>query len=289
MLGPRPAVRRARAAVAAAACVLALAPAGARADSAPQIAFGPIVAGRPQVGARLVASAIVSGDPAPTVAWTWLRCARTTGRCAPISGATTRTYAVVADDAGSVLRVRLQASNGGGSADARSAATAVIAPAPQPAAAPTPTPSPTPAPTPAAAAPPAPAPVPSPPPVAAPQPPGAPPLLDPFPVVRIKGLFTATGSRITLFTVKAPRRARVTVSCRGRGCPRHRYRPAAGSARLRPFERSLRAGTRLVVVVAEPGFVGKYTVIVIRRHVAPWRSDRCLVPGTSRPVRCTGL
>ncbi len=116
-----------------------------------------------------------------------------------------------------------------------------------------------------------------------------PPLLDPFPVVRIKGVLTLVGARITLFTVSAPRAAQVTVACRGRDCPRRRYRPARGAARLRPFERPLRAGTQLTVSVAEPGFVGKVTAIVIRRRAAPRRTDRCLVPGALHPVPCGAL
>jgi hypothetical protein len=119
--------------------------------------------------------------------------------------------------------------------------------------------------------------------------PAAPRLLTPFPVVRIKGVLTPQGARVTLFTVRAPRGARVTVVCRGGGCPVRRWGPARGSARLRPFERPLRSGTTLTVTVTRASFVGKLTVIVIRRGAPPRRVDRCLVPGASRPLRCSAL
>jgi len=34
--------------------------------------------------------------------------------------------------------------------------------------------------------------------------------------------------------------------------------------------------------------VGKFTRFRIRRGKAPLRADRCLVPGSSRPVACPG-
>src|SRR3954463_15571616 len=111
MLGPRPAVWRVCTAVAAAAIVAALAPAPARADSSPRIVAGPVIVGNPHVGAQLVASATVTGDPPPTATWAWLRCAHSSGPCSVIAGATTRTYEVVAADQGSVLRVRLRVTN----------------------------------------------------------------------------------------------------------------------------------------------------------------------------------
>jgi hypothetical protein len=194
---------------------------------------------------------------------------------------------VVPADLDAVLRVRLRVASTAGSDEARSAATAAVAPAPALVATPTPTATPSPMPTPApvfdvpSAAPPPPPPVV----VAAPSP-SRPPLLKPFPVIRIKGVLTAYGARVTLFSVRAPRSARISVLCRGRDCPRRRFRPPPGPRRLRPFERDLRAGTRLEVAVTRRGYVGKFTVIVIRRQAPPSRSDRCLMPGAKRPVRC---
>ena len=38
--------------------------------------------------------------------------------------------------------------------------------------------------------------------------------------------------------------------------------------------------------MTKPGYVGKLTAFVIRRHAEPRRSDRCLNPGKTRPVTC---
>jgi hypothetical protein len=56
--------------------------------------------------------------------------------------------------------------------------------------------------------------------------------------------------------------------------------------RVARFERSLRAGTRLVITVVKDDRIGKHTVIVIRRGKAPLRTDRCLVPGQRRASAC---
>jgi hypothetical protein len=114
--------------------------------------------------------------------------------------------------------------------------------------------------------------------------------ITPFPVVRIKGVLTATGARVTLFTVRARRGARIAVRCRGTTCPRRRWaRRADRLTHLRPYERELAARTRITVLVTAPRRIGKHTTIVIRRGIPPWRRDRCVMPGTSRPVRCPDL
>ena len=289
---------------AAAVLTAALLPGSARAATAPKILTGPTISGTAQVGAALTAKATWSGDPAPTATWGWLRCARATGGCSAIAGATNPVYRPVAADVGRVLRVRLRVTNTAGNAEARSEPTAAVAaaPTPTPTATPVRTPTPTPTstptatPTPTATASPtvtppvvAPVPEPAPPaPVVAAQPltEAAPPLLRPFPVVRIKGVLTPAGAKVTLLSVRAPRKARVTVACSGRGCPVRRYKAPEPTGRLRPFERELRAGIRLDVRITEPGFMGKSTVILIRRQAAPKRTDRCIPPGKTRPVRC---
>jgi hypothetical protein len=120
----------------------------------------------------------------------------------------------------------------------------------------------------------------------APEAPLVPLAFNPFPVVRITGLLTATGVRVTLLSVRAPRDVRIDVDCMGSDCPARHYTPPAGKHRLRKFERDLKAGTRLEVRVTKPGYIGKYTAFVIRHHAEPKRSDRCLEPGAIRPVRC---
>ena len=276
----------------------------ARAVSVPQITAGPVISGTAQVGAVLTATATWQGSPAPTPAWAWLRCPRATGSCDVIAGATSTSYRITQSDATAVLRVRLRVTNADGFDERRSApdgrggagAHADADPDPgRPRPHPTPTPSATPTATPTgtetptarttvvtASASPVPAVTASP--VATPAPP--PRLLRPFPVVRIKGVLTARGARVTLLSVRAPRGSRVTVACRGSDCPSRRYTSPASTGRLRPFERALGAGTRLEVRVTKAGFIGKSTVIVIRRQAAPKRTDRCLPPGAKRAVRC---
>ena len=109
----------------------------------------------------------------------------------------------------------------------------------------------------------------------------------PFPVVRMRGRLTATGARVSLLSVRAPRAAKVTVRCKGR-CPTARWAPASAQAQLtraRAFERSLRSGTRITVTVTRHGYIGKRTTFVIRRGRAPSRIDNCLNT-RGRVTRC---
>ena len=269
---------------------LLILPAAAHADTKPVITQPPAITGTPQVDNELAAGAVWTGDPKPTATWAWQRCAKATGGCNPIAGASTERYRVVQADVGRFLRVRVKVTNAAGSVTAQSEPTTVVlaGPTPTPTATPTASPEPTvtPAPTPAAQ----PAPAATSPPVSAPvvvAPTALVPLaLDPFPVVRIKGRLTPKGARVTLLTVRAPRNVRIEVDCTGTDCPARHYRAPAGRRRLRRFERALRAGTRLEVRVTKPGYVGKFTAFVIRRDAEPKRSDRCLAPGATRPERC---
>ena len=112
-------------------------------------------------------------------------------------------------------------------------------------------------------------------------------MLRPFPTVRIRGRLTLNGARVTLLVVRSPRGALISARCRGGGCPVRRVtRTARARTRLRAFERVLRAGTRLDIIVTRTGFIGKWTTIIIRRGNAPWRADRCVKPGRSRPSAC---
>jgi hypothetical protein len=104
--------------------------------------------------------------------------------------------------------------------------------------------------------------------------------------VRIKGRIGNSGARVTLLSVRAPSGARIVISCRGAGCPARRRASIAALQRFPAFERTLRAGIRLTIVVSKPGFVGKWTEIVIRRGLAPRRSDRCVMSGARTPERC---
>ena len=118
--------------------------------------------------------------------------------------------------------------------------------------------------------------------------------LEPFPTVRIRGRTTTTGVRLSLLAVRAPAGSVVKLRCSGRSCPaksvlaRVRSRRATGNVRFRRLERRLRAGTVVRVFVTRRGVIGKYTRFRIRRLALPVRTDRCLVPGSSKPVRCPG-
>jgi hypothetical protein len=269
-----------------------LAPAAAEARPA-RIKERPVVVGTAQVGAMLEAQgAEWDGDPEPVATWQWLRCdgpGADTRSCREIDGATTPVYTVTPADLGKRLRALLTVRNEDGWAWALTSSTAAVAAAPEPV--PDPSPEPGPAPEPATSpAPAAPAP-------AAPAPAGGvreeqasrpARMMSPAPIVRIRGRLTRTGARITLLTVRAPRGARITLRCAGRGCPAGRWARTASLIRITRFETVLRAGARLVIAVTKPGRIGKRTTIVIRRGKAPRRIDRCLVPGARKAVRCTG-
>ncbi len=134
------------------------------------------------------------------------------------------------------------------------------------------------------------APVPAPAPAPGTPPPGetAPVMMSPFPTVRIAGSVLPRGALVRLRSVRAPRGARIRARCRGEGCPAASVARTSttGLVRLRRFERRLRAGIRIGIFVRKSGTIGKYTRFLIRAGRPPARVDRCLIPGSSRPVRC---
>jgi len=264
--------------------------ASAQDGGVPWVTVDPVIAGTPREGQTLTTTAEWIGDPMPTAAWRWQRCSAAAS-CSSIAGATSDRYIAAAADVGSALRVRLTVTNTKGEDVHYSELTAVVQAAPPP-----PPPSPTPTPTPSTStSTPTPNPTSTPSVMPAPVPPAVtpasvlPPLLDPFPVVRIRGLLTPTGARITLFTVRVPSDVKVAVRCRGASCPSQRFAGRSSSEsliRLRRFERRLRAGTRLSIKVTQPGRIGKWTTILIRRGAAPKRSDRCAYPQVRLPAPC---
>jgi hypothetical protein len=115
-------------------------------------------------------------------------------------------------------------------------------------------------------------------------------LMSPFPIVRIVGRLTRRGARITLLSVSAPRRARVTLRCKRGRCP---YRRVSVRVRRRAvvfkrMRRNFGSGTVIELFVSQPGRIGKYTRFRIRRDRAPARVDLCLMPGATRGSRCPG-
>jgi hypothetical protein len=119
-------------------------------------------------------------------------------------------------------------------------------------------------------------------------------LMQPFPVVRIAGTETASGVKLGLLRVQQmPAGAKITVRCTGRGCPIKVARRVAVSSKrgaatveFRGFERSLRFGITLEVLVSKPGEIGKYTRFAIRRGKLPERVDMCLELAGVKPVVC---
>jgi hypothetical protein len=262
-------------------------PAAAGADTKPAFTYGPVIVGEAFVGSTLTVAATWTGAPVPTVKYAWGRCPPTSNTCTKIDKADAVEYTVTAADLGYRLAVQVTLTNKQGTITAPSPPTAVVTAAPP--------------------APPPPPPSPPPPPRQDPVTPGPPPLVTiapsvttapsasktprpalmrPFPVVRIRGYFAPKGARITLLAVRGPRTARIRVRCLGVGCPVATLALSSAPARLHPFERFLPAGTRLQISVARPGRIGKYASFLIRAHRAPMRTDRCLLPGRSRPTRC---
>jgi hypothetical protein len=229
------------------------------------------IQGSAVVGQTLGAAFEAAGDPVTKIEYQWRRCkADKPDDCSDIKDAKAATYTVTPSDLGFRLRVRVKVRNSAGDDEDQSFPTAIVT-APQP------------SPTPAAPPPAAFASSPSPADIA----PGGPRLLRPFPVVRVAGYVRSHGSRIVLFSVKAPRGAKIDVRCKGPRCPlRHRtFRPG----RIKPLERYLPAGMAITIRVTRPGFIGKYTHVVIRSRKRPRRQDACVLPGDTRPRPCQGL
>jgi hypothetical protein len=292
-LGP---IRRAWIVLTVAALASAAAPAAASAQSGePRITRQPSLTGSAYVGYRLSAGgATWSGRPTITVYWAWLRCGSDSlWSCEVIDGANASSYTITTADRGKRLRAVIVLTNRDGRAYGWTNATSAVTNAPPP-------PTPTPVPTPVAPPVPTPVPLPSPPVVTAPpapvipEPPVAPTpqavappkMMRPAPLVRVRGYLTVRGARLTLLTVRAPKGARISVSCKGIGCPRVAPAKAAKLTRLRNYEGMFRAGTRIVVRVTRRGFVGKHTLIRIRRGKPPLRFDSCLYPGVKGPTPC---
>lgn len=257
--------------VATALLVSAPAPAAAQRDE-PTITRAPALTGSALVGSPLEAvGATWAGRPPLGVNWRWLRCdtRESLRTCAPIDDAFSPAYTVAPDDLAKHLRAVLWISSRYGYAYAVTPPTVAVTSPPPP---------PPPVVTPAV-------PLPSPPVVDVPvvKPPK---VMRPAPLVRVSGWLTLRGARLTLLTVRAPRGARISVRCSGFGCPRVAPSQAAKLTRLRRYEGMYRAGARIVIRVTRAGFIGKHTVIRVRRGKAPLRRDRCLVPGTDGPTAC---
>jgi hypothetical protein len=91
----------------------------------------PTIAGTPQPGQTLTLTA-ATFSTAATLTQTWQRCDSAGAACLDIVGATSPTYVVAAEDAGTTLRATNTATNRFGAASSQSAQTAVVAQATPP-------------------------------------------------------------------------------------------------------------------------------------------------------------
>jgi hypothetical protein len=265
----------------------------ARGDSV-QITRAPAIAGQAVSGELLTAQgATWRGTGTPVASYRWVRCADDASwqDCSLIDGASGTQYRLTDADVGQHVLVWLHVSSGRASDDDVSSPTTNVAAKPAPAPAPTPAPAPSPSPQPT------PAPISTdlvPPDTTTPAAPTAGVLgqqalrwLSPFPIVRIRGWLTPTGARVSMLTVRAPRGSRISVRCSGRSCPRKRFARTSAVVHVTPYERVLRGSMRLEISVTRAGFVGKRTVITLRRGKAPARRDLCLYPGVRKAKSCT--
>jgi hypothetical protein len=246
---------------------LAATPAGAFAQEEEEEEASVLIVGVPQVGQRLDAVLAVGEDAEgwDEVSYVWRRCTSESRQdCEDTEAPSAASYTIVAADLDHRIRVRAVPEDG---EDVLSDPTAVVTNPPVP----------------------DPGPLVAPPPEAAADPVTTPPrMMDPAPKVRISGRLTRSGALIERLSVRAPRGVTIRVRCRGDGCPRRKLARSTAVTRLRAFERHLRAGIRLEIRVTRSGFIGKHTVIRIRRGKVPWRRDRCLFPGSNVPARCPG-
>lgn len=267
-------------------------PAWAQDQASPlRINATPIIVGTPTVGQSLISSGGAWQSPNPartTVRWIWYRCPQAQGSpaCDLISNAPS--IKLGPNEYNRYVFLVRNVEYNGGQAWSTSAPVGPVTAA-APAATPTPTPTPTPVPTPS----PAPAPVeviptPAPTPVpttgqvlhqAATQ-----RIMSPVPLVRMRGVLTGNGARVTELTVRAPRAARISIRCSG-GCPHKRWTSGTRkrtSTRIRAFETALPTRTVLTISVTRKGYIGKRTVLTIRRGKSPRRQDSCLTPRGTR-------
>ncbi|HET7515720.1 MAG TPA: hypothetical protein VFJ60_13025, partial [Gaiella sp.] len=106
--------------------------ASARGAAGPTNTSDPTISGVALTGNVLQATPGTWSPAAETFAYRWLRCNPSGGddssetTCAAIDGATRQTYTVVSADVGKRIRVRVSATNKGGTTQATSAATSVV-------------------------------------------------------------------------------------------------------------------------------------------------------------------
>jgi hypothetical protein len=103
---------------------------------------------------------------------------------------------------------------------------------------------------------------------------------------RYRYFFTPKGKVKTL-TVKAPKAAKVKLSCSGPGCPNGRTLRSKGKLLKldRFFPKKLGSGATIDVRATKSGFIGRGAKITFREGKSPKSSEFCIVPG-KRPGKC---
>jgi hypothetical protein len=110
--------------------------------------------------------------------------------------------------------------------------------------------------------------------------------LSPRPKIALKGKYGSASTRITSFTVKAPKGSGVAITCSGKCVIKRTTVKSGRTSHVKRFERSIKVGTKLTVTVSRKGYVSNVTVITIRSKRSPLRADSCLVPGRTSTQKC---
>jgi len=115
--------------------------------------------------------------------------------------------------------------------------------------------------------------------------------LSPFPRLVVGGRVAKAVTTVSSFRVtRVPRGSVVNLTCSGRGCPFRRQKVKtrrSTTVRVAKLERQLRSGMVIILTVRRGPTLGKYTRLRIRSGAAPARVDRCVRPGSSKPVGCS--
>ena len=105
---------------------------------------------------------------------------------------------------------------------------------------------------------------------------------------------TRTHAKLLALVVhNAPRGARITLSCKGRGCPFKKPRRRTVARELqritltRGFKKArLRFGTKLTLAITAAGTVGRTYTYTVKRGELPRKTTVCRAPGESRGRSC---
>jgi hypothetical protein len=107
--------------------------------------------------------------------------------------------------------------------------------------------------------------------------------------LNVRFFISPRSEKVTSFLVRTARRARVTVTCKGRGCPRRRTRRAnrRGTANFRKyFRRKLRVGATINIRSTKRGRVGRWARIKYGKSGVRGRKGCLRRNSRTRRIRC---